>query len=1833
MQHTAFRWLSLMIIISLLLGFVQPVQAQGASPLRSVTSAAQVAAASALWTQDFSAAALPADWSVSGTPAWSFTNPGGRVNGSGGAGNFAVADSDKAGSVAMDTILLTPVMDLHTYSTASLSFKTFFKKYGGSEIADVDYSSSGGAWQNLWHQTGADFTGPVTLSLPTGSAVQVRFHYYSANFDWYWQVDDVKVEITSATPQPPSAPSGLTVTAVAAAQINLKWTDNSTDETGFKLEWSANGTTGWTQAAVFAANAATGADGTVPCATTRYYRVSAVGAAGTSAATAAVSATTTACPALVPAAPSGLSALVSGETVNLSWTDNSNNETGFRAEWSADGASNWTELSRPAQNATSASDSGLACGVTRYYRVLAYNANGSSAASASVSASGVPCPPPPPTAPSGLTAIVSGTNINLAWTDNSSNETGFKIERSADTGATWTQIVLTAANVTAYADTTAACGNRYGYRVRATNNTLASPDSAFTPAAETLSAPCAPVVRPTSLSESFSSAGLPSGWSETPSSGLTGWVFNDPGARTNKTGGTTGFAIIDSDKAGNVAVDAELRTPALDLSAHTVVKLIYRQYFSSYATSTADVDYSLNSGTTWVNISSKTGASTAGKVTVLVPGAAGQNNVIFRFRYYNATYAWYWQLDDVRVPGAADAAKPMAPSAASVTLSGADATVTWTDNSSNETSFTVERTVNGGTSWAEVGSLNANAVTFVNKNLACNTTAAYRVKALAATLASDYASTASVTTPACPIAATLLNENFNTSSVTTLPAGWFTETYGQVTISSGLNYTGGTGYAPGIMAAPSLRAPLLDLSALSAARLSFKVSFWCNNNICTGREATADLSTDGGTTWIKVWGTVSPFTGSISLDITAQAARKASVLLRFTNGGNILQIDDVVVDALPVPGVPAGLALSQTPDGVLAGWINSNSKYRVERSPDGSSGWTQVGDVTDGASQYLDKTVAANTAYFYRVSAYNSAGASAASSAASITVGEIGVRYTNVTISLYQGAPISTPAERAKYEAIIGYFADAVYEMSNGLERIGKVTIYRDKANFDTASIQWIPTCWPNANLSGFSRSGARVEMCDVFQTVNFLQRTQDGGYTIAHEWGHYFFGMSDEYAGSTATGQYPSNPLSTDVPTQYSVMNNQWNAISDLRWLNFSTAVTYSANTAQGRVFGASAWDTLSRPPAQDPYVAGYWTRLYWPELASVKPAAGQLPQIDQSVAGWQAKARGQLQVVWTPSFATSAPVPGAPESGQQTLSVVNGVVREIVVDTSSFVAEANLTEIKAALGALIEQAQDGDVFGLTVYDGTAVQPFGLTAVKSQADRDNLIAEINKLASGTSVANPGAALQAAYTTLTDVSVPEGADRVVYWITSGRVTTGSNPVSLVENFLTANIPLWIYGIAPSDGDQNNLRQLADMTGGSYTAVKNGSGLLKAFEQADQETSREQDTLLKWDGWMMDRGTAVEETVEVDATLAQVDFSISYDGAAGDLTLTITDAESTVTAVNLANDCDTTDAGTIDEFTTCIISFPAPAAGTWTISSSEAPADTYFMYYVSGTAAAGESTYSVTLQFPDGGTTTYPQPIRVEASIKQGFPVAGLNAVGYIFDPDGNGTAIQFRDDGVAPDAVANDGVYSAYAGYSGDGDYLAAVQFDNAAGTAYYTDAGLMTTGTQTQPTITANFERYAEAQVTVQGWQEDDHADLPDDPENPATTLALDNSVTYGAIDFGGDGDVFVITAPAVLDGPYALRINRLGLGMDPYVYVYAADGSWLIEGYLDFTPDSGDSLFVPLNLAAGDVVYVEVYHYDDLADSGVYAISAGKYQATDATAAARKPGFRDLYMPVIRR
>ncbi len=76
----------------------------------------------------------------------------------------------------------------------------------------------------------------------------------------------------------------------------------------------------------------------------------------------------------------------------------------------------------------------------------------------------------------GIASQTRAATLDLSWTDNSSDESGFKIERSTD-GTNFSEITSVSANITNYSDTGLSDSTQYWYRVRAYNG---AGDSGYT---------------------------------------------------------------------------------------------------------------------------------------------------------------------------------------------------------------------------------------------------------------------------------------------------------------------------------------------------------------------------------------------------------------------------------------------------------------------------------------------------------------------------------------------------------------------------------------------------------------------------------------------------------------------------------------------------------------------------------------------------------------------------------------------------------------------------------------------------------------------------------------------------------------------------------------------------------------------------------------------------------------------------------------------------------------------------------------------------------------------------------------------------------------------------------------------------------------------------------------------------------------------------------------------------------------------------------------------------------------------------------------------------------
>jgi len=116
---------------------------------------------------------------------------------------FAFVNSDAAGFVDMDEELITPTFDATSYSTVTLDFDHYFNQYG-SEVGDVDVWN-GTSWNNVY-QVSSDVGGwgspdhqSIDISSYINANMKVRFHYYNANYDWYWAVDNVVITGTGSS--------------------------------------------------------------------------------------------------------------------------------------------------------------------------------------------------------------------------------------------------------------------------------------------------------------------------------------------------------------------------------------------------------------------------------------------------------------------------------------------------------------------------------------------------------------------------------------------------------------------------------------------------------------------------------------------------------------------------------------------------------------------------------------------------------------------------------------------------------------------------------------------------------------------------------------------------------------------------------------------------------------------------------------------------------------------------------------------------------------------------------------------------------------------------------------------------------------------------------------------------------------------------------------------------------------------------------------------------------------------------------------------------------------------------------------------------------------------------------------------------------------------------------------------------------------------------------------------------------------------------------------------------------------------------------------------------
>jgi fibronectin type 3 domain-containing protein len=276
-----------------------------------------------------------------------------------------------------------------------------------------------------------------------------------------------------AATSPAATPATFTASATSNS-IKLSWSDPANDQTSFMLTRATDAN--FTQNVInvpLGANVTSDVDTSAILGQVYYYRLTATNKNGTSAPTATAS-------AMIPiigspaTTPVGFTAAAKTSGIILTWSDPTNDETGFTLTRATNaGLTQNVQTIALAANVLAYTDASAAVGQTYYYRLTAKNAFGASAPTATANAI---IQPTAATMPVDFTAVASATSITLTWNDPANDQTGFTLTRATNSSFTQNvQNVSVSGSATSFSDTAAVAGVMYYYKLTATNAVGSSP--------------------------------------------------------------------------------------------------------------------------------------------------------------------------------------------------------------------------------------------------------------------------------------------------------------------------------------------------------------------------------------------------------------------------------------------------------------------------------------------------------------------------------------------------------------------------------------------------------------------------------------------------------------------------------------------------------------------------------------------------------------------------------------------------------------------------------------------------------------------------------------------------------------------------------------------------------------------------------------------------------------------------------------------------------------------------------------------------------------------------------------------------------------------------------------------------------------------------------------------------------------------------------------------------------------------------------------------------------------------------------------------------------------
>lgn len=586
----------------------------------------------------------------------------------------------------------------------------------------------------------------------------------------------------------------------------------------------------------------------------------------------------------------------------------------------------------------------------------------------------------------------------------------------------------------------------------------------------------------------------------------------------------------------------------------------------------------------------------------------------------------------------------------------------------------------------------------------------------------------------------------------------------------------------------------------------------------------------------------------------------------------------------------------------------------------------------------------------------------------------VGGRF-NLAVSIRHAATAARVAEwRASFERASALLFDA----TDGQHQFGDIYVCNDSSGGRNADA-WLldPDGRSSSNLDGLGTETAHMTLYGDERFKPFI---------VIHEFGHYGYGVYDEYTGTAGTAECIGGTVSDAC-----IMETGWTDGD-----RFGNAAT-GGGLVTGRV--SEFCVAGNHDPDGDSYQDSINGVSCWQTMVATHP--GLVAPVGTPTAGAPA---GATPINW---------VLLAPE--QRFV---------LVVDRSGSMAGSKIAEARFGADWWADNAHIDDRLGVVSFADAAVVDFALGPITSDADRTAAQGAIAGIAAGgqTSI---GGGLRAALNEILGAG-QRAATQVAVLLTDGLHNVGEDPSTVLPDLIANGVRVYTIGIGP--GVNTTLLQgIASQTGGTFYRIDPSLSVgdqqfrIRTVLMEISGVARDNGGVVTTQPEMVPEGGQATTTVWVESGTEVATFGVTWrQGATPQLLELVSPAGELFSVASVPPNARLI----MGERPYLAFQIDRPEPGEWSasIAPAQASAGSEVQFFVHGqNPRIDGALYAPARRFSPGDIV----PLHLQVYFDQ--PITGIDVSGIARLPDGAIVPLRFDDTGdlLLGDAVADDGLYGA----------------------------------------------------------------------------------------------------------------------------------------------------------------------------------------------------------------